>query len=90
MFNIIQLLTVHAQPTEKPGLVNSFVCNCSDCRKITASMFASNFTVLDSHLKHLRGEENLKTWGQSQTIAAGNKMTNVCAKRFPIIAGRYL
>ena len=64
------------QPTEGPGLVNTFVCNCSDCRKITASMFASNFTVRDTHLKHLRGQENLKTWGQSKTIGSGNKMTN--------------
>jgi hypothetical protein len=39
-------------------------------------MFASNFTVRDSHLKHLRGQENLKSWGQSKTIATGNKMTN--------------
>jgi len=39
-------------------------------------MFASNFTVRDSHLKHLRGQENLKTFGQSHTIAAHAKMTN--------------
>jgi len=30
-------------------------------------MFASNFTVLDSHLKHLRGRENLKTWTNTVT-----------------------
>jgi len=39
-------------------------------------MFASNFTVLDSHLKHLRGQENLKTFGQAKTIGSGKKMTN--------------
>jgi len=65
-----------AFPTEKPGLVGSFLCHCSDCRKITASMFASNFTVLDSHLTHLRGQDNLKTFGQSKTIKSGKKMTN--------------
>ncbi|KAL0058561.1 hypothetical protein AAF712_014753 [Marasmius tenuissimus] len=65
-----------AFPTEGPGLINTFVCNCTDCRKITASMFASNFTVADTHLKHLRGRETLKTFGQSHSIAAGNKMTN--------------
>ncbi|KAF1937376.1 hypothetical protein EJ02DRAFT_412506 [Clathrospora elynae] len=65
-----------AFPTEGPGLVNSFVCNCTDCRKITASMFASNFTVADKHLKHIRGQDNLKTWGQSETVASGKKMTN--------------
>lgn len=44
-------------------------------------MFATNFTVADTHLKHLRGRENLKAFGQSRTVAAhtvesGNTMTN--------------
>jgi hypothetical protein len=39
-------------------------------------MFASNFTIADTHLKHLRGRDNLKTFGQSQTIGSGKKMTN--------------
>jgi hypothetical protein len=39
-------------------------------------MFASNFTVADSYLRHIRGEENLKSYGQSKTIASGNMMTN--------------
>ncbi|KAK4167963.1 Mss4-like protein [Cladorrhinum sp. PSN259] len=65
-----------AFPTKAPGLVNTFVCNCTDCRKITASMFASNFTVANTHLKHLRGLEKLKSFGQSHTIASGNVMTN--------------
>ncbi|KAB5511358.1 Mss4-like protein [Coniochaeta sp. 2T2.1] len=65
-----------AFPIRGPGLVNTFVCNCADCRKITASMFASNFTVADTHLKHLRGRENLKAFGQARTIASGNLMTN--------------
>ncbi|KAI3400578.1 hypothetical protein diail_2780 [Diaporthe ilicicola] len=65
-----------AFPTQGPGLVNTFVCNCADCRKVTASMFASNFTVDDKYLKHLRGQDNLKTWGQSKTVASGNEMTN--------------
>ncbi len=29
-----------AFPLSKPGLVDTFVCHCTDCRKITASMFA--------------------------------------------------
>ncbi|KAJ7696543.1 Mss4-like protein [Mycena rosella] len=65
-----------AFPTEPPGLVDTFICNCTDCRKITASMFASNFTVADTHLKHLRGRDNLNTFSQSRTIASGNNMTN--------------
>ncbi|KJZ78672.1 hypothetical protein HIM_02063 [Hirsutella minnesotensis 3608] len=63
-------------PTQGPGLVGTFVCNCNDCRKITASMFASNFTVLDTHLSHIRGHSNLTTYSQSRTIASGKKMTN--------------
>jgi hypothetical protein len=39
-------------------------------------MFASNFTVMDSHLTHIRGRENLTAFGQSKTIASGHKMTN--------------
>lgn len=57
-------------------MVGTFVCNCTDCRKITASMFASNFIVEDSHLQHLRGRDALKAFGQSKTIASGNTMTN--------------
>lgn len=57
-------------------MVDSFVCNCFDCRKITASMFASNFIIADTHLKHVRGRENLKTFGQAHSIASKNKMTN--------------
>jgi hypothetical protein len=39
-------------------------------------MFASNFTVADTHLKHIRGRDNLKTFSQSHTIASHNVMTN--------------
>lgn len=45
----------------------SFVCNCSDCRKLTASMFASNFAIDDAYLKHVRGQENLKSWKNTVT-----------------------
>ncbi|KAJ4294524.1 hypothetical protein N0V90_008215 [Kalmusia sp. IMI 367209] len=39
-------------------------------------MFASNFTVLDTHLVHLRGKDNLKQFGQKETIGRHNLMTN--------------
>jgi len=39
-------------------------------------MFASNFTIADTHLKHVRGRDNLKTFGQSHTIGSGKLMTN--------------
>jgi len=68
-------------PTHGPGFVGSFVCNCSDCHKLTASMHATNFTVYDTHLKHLRGRDILKTFGQSRTVfvktpGQDNTMTN--------------
>ncbi|KAF1960244.1 hypothetical protein CC80DRAFT_590530 [Byssothecium circinans] len=62
--------------TTVPGLVTSFVCHCSDCHKITASVFASNFSVLDTHVRFLRGESNLKTFSQKTTIKRGHQMTN--------------
>ncbi|KAJ7152188.1 Mss4-like protein [Mycena crocata] len=65
-----------AFPTQGPGLITTFVCNCTDCRKITASMFASNFTIDDAYLKHLRGRDNLKAFGQAHTIASHKTMTN--------------
>ncbi|KZV79536.1 hypothetical protein EXIGLDRAFT_846436, partial [Exidia glandulosa HHB12029] len=63
-------------PTQGPGLVGTFVCNCADCHKFTASVFASNFTVDDKYLKHVRGRENLKQFTMVETIASGNSMTN--------------
>lgn len=39
-------------------------------------MFASNFTVRDEYLHHLRGKQNLKTFSQSETVASGHAMTN--------------
>ncbi|KAG0649152.1 hypothetical protein D0Z07_4546 [Hyphodiscus hymeniophilus] len=68
-----------AFPTQGAGFHGTFVCHCTDCRKVTASMFASNFTIDDEHLKHVRGREDLKTFSQSRTVAGGktgNTMTN--------------
>ncbi|KAJ6492341.1 Mss4-like protein [Mycena sanguinolenta] len=53
-------------PTYGPGYAGAFLCHCVDCRKITASMFASNFVVLDTHLTHLRGRYNLTAFAQSR------------------------
>ncbi|KAI9737245.1 MAG: hypothetical protein M1818_005777 [Claussenomyces sp. TS43310] len=65
-----------AFPTQGPGLVDTFICNCTDCRKVTASMFASNFIVADTHLSHLRGRANLTSYSQSHTVGSGKTMTN--------------
>ncbi|KAF1951015.1 hypothetical protein CC80DRAFT_496306 [Byssothecium circinans] len=67
-------------PTKAPGLINTFICHCTDCRKITASMFATNFTIKDTHLIHIRGQENLTAYSQSKTITTGNTMTNYFCK----------
>ncbi|KAJ6571202.1 Mss4-like protein [Mycena capillaripes] len=63
-------------PTQGPGLVGTSICNCTDGRKITASIFASNFTVADTQITHLRGRENLTAFSQARTIATGNTMSN--------------
>jgi len=65
-----------AFPTQGPGLLSTFVCHCTDCRKITASMFTSAFSILDTHLTHIRGRDNLTSYGQSRTITSGKLMTN--------------
>jgi hypothetical protein len=68
------------QPLKAPGLVNTFVCHCADCRKVSASMFATNFTSLDSHTRFVRGEDNLTVYAQSHTIPTGNTMSNSFCK----------
>lgn len=64
------------QPIQGPGLVDTSTCNCADCHRLTASTFASDFTVADTHLKHLRGRDNLTSFRQTRTVASGNTMTN--------------
>ncbi|KAL6897441.1 Mss4-like protein [Trichoderma evansii] len=61
-------------PVEGEDLINTFVCNCSDCHKLSASMFCSNFTVSDKSLKHVRGQDKLTRWAQNKTIASGATM----------------
>lgn len=56
--------------------MESLICHCTDCRKITASMFASLFIILDTHLKHLRGEDSLSIFSQNHTIPSGDTVSN--------------
>ncbi len=68
-------------PTTKPGLVDTFICNCFDCRKITASMFASNFIVDDEYINYIRGRENLTAFRTSKgRLPRKNTMTNYFCK----------
>ncbi|KAJ7702186.1 Mss4-like protein [Mycena rosella] len=69
-----------AFPTNGPGLGESFICHCTDCHKITASMFVTGFMVADTHLRHLRGEDNLSVFRQARTVATHNTMTNYFCK----------
>jgi hypothetical protein len=70
-----------AFPPSGEGFVDSFICNCTDCHKLTASMFASNFAIKDTHLKHLRGQENMTLYSTSKSIGTkGNTMTNYFCK----------
>ncbi|KAK4547180.1 hypothetical protein LTR36_001401 [Oleoguttula mirabilis] len=63
-------------PTEGEDLVATFACHCTDERKITGTMLATNFIVDDSALKHERGEERLTRFAQSKTIQSGRTMAN--------------
>jgi hypothetical protein len=39
-------------------------------------MFSSIFIINDAHLKHLRGQDNLKTYSQDESIHTKTLMTN--------------
>lgn len=45
-------------------------------------MFATNFTVTDTHLTYLRGRENLTEFKQTKTVGAGGKSDNSMANYF--------
>lgn len=60
--------------------MNRHVCHCTDCRKIGSAFYQSNITVADSHLKHVRGEDNLATFSQAKTVRANATMTNYFCK----------
>ncbi|KAG9765691.1 hypothetical protein E4T50_04111 [Aureobasidium sp. EXF-12298] len=65
-----------AFPVKGDGFVDSFICNCTDCHKITASMFASNFIIKEKDTVHTRGLDKVTKWAQKKTIASGNTMEN--------------
>ncbi|THW26194.1 hypothetical protein D6D23_03683 [Aureobasidium pullulans] len=63
-------------PVEGPDFLFAFVCHCTDCRKLTSSMFTSGFAVNNTAMKHIRGEEKLTKYSQKKTIESGNYMTD--------------
>lgn len=69
------------QPLKKPGLIDPFICHCTDCSKLTASVLGTSaFVVSGKYLRYLRGEDNLTAFGQAETIATGNTMTTSFCK----------
>jgi hypothetical protein len=74
-------LTFSTQPTEKPGLIFSALCHCTDCRKLTASTFSSLVTVDDQYLRHVRGQDKLTQFTTTTTPASGRAMTNYFCSR---------
>lgn len=62
-------------PSTNPLLPIINSCH-ADCRKITASMFASNFIVTESSTLHLKGQDKLTRYAQSNTIDSGSEMAN--------------
>lgn len=63
------------------GLLDSFICHCTDCRKLTASiMGTAAFVVKGSHLRHIRGKDNLTTFSLSKTVETGNTMVSSFCK----------
>ncbi|THV99688.1 hypothetical protein D6D27_00792 [Aureobasidium pullulans] len=63
-------------PVEGPDFLFAFVCHCTDCRKLTSSMFTSGFAVDHTAMKHICGEEKLTKYFQKKTIESGNYMTD--------------
>lgn len=71
-----QPTTLSNQPTTAPGMLDTFVCHCTDCRKITASAFTAAFIVSTPHVTHVRGQDKLKTFTQAETTHSRMPATN--------------
>ncbi|KAI5272018.1 hypothetical protein E4T47_04689 [Aureobasidium subglaciale] len=81
-------LTKNIQPVEGPDFLlsfsplihptSTFLCHCTDCRKITASIFTSAFVIEKTVLKHIRDEHDLTQY--STTVEAGNTMSDFFCK----------
>ncbi|KAL7420917.1 hypothetical protein Q5752_004871 [Cryptotrichosporon argae] len=76
-------------PLTAPGLVGTFACRCTDCRKMHSSFGATNFTVRDEDWHYVRGEDNLTVFEQTVTIPGGHKMTNHFCKTCGVIIRRF-
>jgi len=57
-----------------------FICHCTDDRKITSSMFATNFCIKDRTVKHISGQSNLTKYERKHGIATGDQMDSYFCK----------
>ncbi|KAJ7477200.1 Mss4-like protein [Mycena galericulata] len=66
---------------EGDDLINTFICNCVDCHKLTASAFSSIFVVKKSGVCFITGsEDNLTKYVREHRIVSGNTMTSSFCK----------
>ncbi|KAI8623571.1 Mss4-like protein [Xylariaceae sp. FL1651] len=63
-------------PTEGPDLIDTFICHCSNCRKLSASLFGAGIMVSSRSVKHLRGQDNLTDFMTPGAVASGGAVTN--------------
>jgi hypothetical protein len=75
-----------AQTLTSPGLSDVFLCDCSDCRKITGTTTGHHNVVVLSdppHFDHLRGEDKLTRFTISSTTTTGESVTNFFCEAGP-------
>ena len=66
------------------GPFNFFgMCQCSRCRKITGSAFASNLFVKPQQFKWLTGEDNRNKYLLPEPPTFGNTFCKTCGSRVP-------
>ncbi|WWC66339.1 uncharacterized protein I206_100240 [Kwoniella pini CBS 10737] len=65
-----------AFPIDKESIKGTFICHCTDCRKVSSSMYATNFIIETKDLKYNFGKEKIKIFKQSKTILEKNSMSN--------------
>ncbi|KAL8947924.1 MAG: hypothetical protein Q9222_005838 [Ikaeria aurantiellina] len=62
---------------EGDNYIGTFICHCTDDRKITSSVFATNFIIKNDTLKFTRGEDNITKFNMgAPKIETGHNMEN--------------
>lgn len=79
-------------PIEAQSLHSNFRCHCTDCRRITATMSASDNIIHDRHHHHVRGEDNLTTSAQCKTnnqVEHDHTFSKTCGALMYRVSDRY-